>query len=191
MLFPPKMCTAYALEYSFHRPSRLLRRDIELVFRPDLEAAYRSDPRGAAAGVDKETFLREHLLAVPTWQPAVHDLSEMAYEVNRERRGLLDNFDAWANAVRPLLSGYWSDVSCPMEGHSRYGTPTSVIYNELEGLTSMLRYASLPIGCCGIVLHPTWQRKAYPVTFFTLAPPDVLSEVIEKCERAKAAARAA
>lgn len=186
------MCTALQLEYSMHKPSRLLRRDVELVFRPDLEAAYQSDPRGAAAGVDKESFLREHLIAVPTWQPSEGDLSEISYEVNRERKTLLKRFDEFAHAVRPRLCDggvtYWSDVSCPMEGHSRYGTPTSVIYNELEGLTSLLRYDSIPIGCCGIVLHPRWQRKAYPVTFFTLAPPELLASVIEAVEREKAAA---
>ena len=182
------MCEALQIEYSIHKPSRLLRRDVELVFRPDLDDAYKADPRGAAAGFDKETFLREHLLAVPTWQPSEQDLSKMSFVVNEERRGLLKSFDAWAAAVRPRLEGYWSDVSCPMEGHSRYGTPTSVIYNELEGLTSLLRYDSVPIGCCGIVLHPRWQRRAYPVTFFTLAPPEKLREVIEAVEREKAAA---
>jgi len=36
-LVPPTRLSASKLEYSVHRPSRLLRRDIELVFRPDLE----------------------------------------------------------------------------------------------------------------------------------------------------------
>ena len=80
------------------------------------------------------------------------------------------------------LGTYWSDVSCPMEGHSRYGTPTSCIYNELEGLTQLLRYQALPIGCCGIVLHPEWQRRAYPVTFFTLAPLEELQAAIAAVE---------
>jgi len=189
-LVAPTMCNAMRLEYSVHRPSRLLRKDIEIVFRPDLEAAYRSDPRGAASGVDKEAFLQANLLAVPTWQPAERDLSEMSYEVNKERGGLLVHFDEWANAVRPRLGSYWSDVSCPMEGHSRYGSPTSCIYNELEGLTSLLRYDSVPIGCCGIVLHPEWQRKAYPVTFFTLAPFELVLSVINAVESEKAAAEA-
>ena len=69
-----------------------------------------------------------------------------------------------------------------MEGHSRYGTPTSCIYNELEGLTSLLKYSSVPIGCCGIVLHPEWQRCAYPVTLFTTAPPELLLAAIAETE---------
>jgi len=181
-LVEPTLSKKFNLEYSIHRLSRLLRTDVELVFRPDLDAAYQSDPRGAAAGVSKEAFLQDHLLAVPTWQPAEHDLSEISFEVNQERKGLLQNFDAWANAVRPRLKQHWSDVSCPMEGNARYGTSTSTIYNELEGLTQLLRYDSIPIGCCGIVLHPKWQRRAYPVTFFTLAPLHVLTAVFTEVE---------
>ena len=164
-----------------HTPSRLLRRDIELVFRPDLEDAYQKRPARRAAST--RTNSCASTCSLPTWQPSKHDLSEIAFEVNEERRGLLANFDVWAERVRPKLGAYWSDVSCPMEGHSRYGTPTSCIYNELEGLTSLLRYDSIPIGCCGIVLHPKWQRKAYPVTFFTLCPMEEVVKVIEEVER--------
>ena len=189
-LTPPTECPAQELEYSVHRPSRLLRRDIELVFRPDIDTSYHSDPRGEQAGRTKEEYLEACLLAVPTWQPAKRDLSEISFEVNQERRTLLDRFDIWAKSVRPRLDGYWSDCSCPMEGNARYGTPTSTIYNELEGLTSLLRYDSIPIGCCGIVLHPKWQRRAYPVTFFTLAPPELLVKAIEEVEKEAAAAQA-
>ena len=188
-LVPQTMCPALQLEYSVHKPSRLLRRDIELVFRPDLDTSYHTDPRGAAAGLDKEAYLEAYLLAVPTWQPSSHDLSEIAFEVNEERKGLLGNFDAWADSLRPRLVEHWSDVSCPMEGNARYGTPTSTIYNELEGLTSLLRYDSIPIGCCGIVLHPRWQRKAYPVTLFTLAPIEHLTGALEAVEAERAAAK--
>ena len=187
---PQTMCPALQIEYSVHRPSRLLRGDVEMVFRPDLDASYKSDPRGAAAGLSKEAYLQAHLLAIPTWQPSVHDLSQIAFEVNEERRGLLANFDAFANSLRPRLKEHWSDVSCPMEGNARYGTPTSTIYNELEGLTSLLRYDSVPVGCCGIVLHPTWQRKAYPVTLFTLAPLELLMSALQEVEAERAAANA-
>lgn len=183
-LVPPTLSPAFQLEYSIHKPSRLLRNEIELVFRPDLEAVYQSDPRGAAAGVDKDDFLAAHLCAIPTWQPATQDLSEISPVVNEERRKLLVNFDKWAKPVRQrLLPKYWSDCSCPMEGTARFGTPTSTIYNELEGLTQLLRYDALPIGCCGIVLHPKWQRNAYPVTFFSTAPLDELVRVFSEVDR--------
>eukprot|EP00967_Tisochrysis_lutea_P088391 scaffold125358_cov30-Tisochrysis_lutea.AAC.4 len=99
-------------------------------------------------------------------------------QVNEERRALLGNFTTWSEILRRHLHPYWSDASCPLEGCAKFGTPTSVIYNELEGLTSLLKYSSVPIGCCGIVLHPQWQRCAYPVTFFTTAPLEVLQAAI-------------
>ena len=70
------------------------------------------------------------------------------------------------------------DVLCVYgkQGNAKYGTSTSVIYNELEGLTNLLKYSAIPIGCCGIVLHPQWGRGAYPVTLFTTAPLDVLKK---------------
>ena len=178
----PTSSTSWRIEYSVHKPSRLLRADITLVFRPDLEAAHKADARGAPAGVAFDEFIAAHLLAIPTWQPSEHDLSEISAPVNLERRGLLRNFDSWAAVLRPALAPYWSDCSCPMEGTARYGTPTSAIYNELEGLTTLLRYDSIPIGCCGIVLHPQWHRRAYPVTLFTLAPLETLQSAFALAE---------
>lgn len=67
-------------------------------------------------------------------------------------------------------------VCMEKRGNAKYGTSTSVIYNELEGLTNLLKYSAIPIGCCGIVLHPQWGRGAYPVTLFTTAPLDVLKK---------------
>ena len=182
---PPTLISSWQIEYSVHHPSRLLRNDIALVFRPDLQKAYENDPRGASAGVEFESYLASNLLALPTWQPSQFDLSEISYEINQERKGLLDNFDHWAKVFRPALGEYWSDCSCPMEGTARYGTPTTAIYNELEGLTTLLRYDAVPVGCCGIVLHPKWQRRAYPVTMFTLAPLDVVTRALQKSESAR------
>mmetsp|Transcript_33519 Transcript_33519/g.107759 ORF Transcript_33519/g.107759 Transcript_33519/m.107759 type:complete len:195 (-) Transcript_33519:282-866(-) len=180
-LVPPTRLSASKLEYSVHRPSRLLRRDIELVFRPDLEAEFQRQRPGASSDA-KDGWLHEVLLAIPTWQPATQDLSEISDQVNGERRELLANFTSWSSSLRARLAPHWTDASCPLEGCAKYGTPTSVIYNELEGLTSLLKYSSVPIGCCGIVLHPEWQRCAYPVTLFTTAPPELLLAAIAETE---------
>lgn len=37
------------------------------------------------------------------------------------------------------------------------------------------------------MLHPAWQRRAYPVTFFTTAPYDVLQAAILGAEAERAA----
>jgi hypothetical protein len=72
-----------------------------------------------------------------------------------------------------------------MDGCARYGVRTPAIYNELNGLVTLLHYDSLPIGCCGIVLHPKWHRRAYPVTFFTTAPLELLQAAIAEAEAEK------
>ena len=41
------------------------------------------------------------------------------------------------------------------------------------------------------MLHPAWQRRAYPVTFFTSAPLEVLQAAIAGVEAERAAALAA
>ena len=72
-------------------------------------------------------------------QPASLDLSEISFAVNEERKVLLENFDAWAIALRERLAPYWADAACPVQGNAHFGTSTSVIYNELEGLTQLLK----------------------------------------------------
>ena len=41
------------------------------------------------------------------------------------------------------------------------------------------------------MLHPAWQRRAYPVTFFTTAPLEVLQAALAGAEAERAAALAA
>lgn len=180
----PQYNEALQFEHSVHLPSRLLRNDIELVFRPDLETEFERHPAGKISGATYDDFLWRNLLVVPTWQPGSCDLSEICNKVNQERKDMLEKFDAWASGVRARLGQNWSDASCPMEGNARFGNRTSAIYNELEGLTQLLKYDSVPVGCCGIVLHPLWQRQAYPVTFFSTAPLDTLKKAIADTEKA-------
>eukprot|EP00292_Cryptomonas_paramecium_P015710 CAMPEP_0113686804 /NCGR_PEP_ID=MMETSP0038_2-20120614/15514_1 /TAXON_ID=2898 /ORGANISM="Cryptomonas paramecium" /LENGTH=140 /DNA_ID=CAMNT_0000607209 /DNA_START=419 /DNA_END=841 /DNA_ORIENTATION=+ /assembly_acc=CAM_ASM_000170 len=90
--------------------------------------------------------------------------------------------------VRGILAsrGYWADASCPITGYCMFGPPTSTTYNELESLTHMLGFQYIPIGCCGIVVHPTWGRAAYPVSFLTLAPLEELQAAIREASAAAA-----
>ena len=78
------------------------------------------------------------------------------------------------------LNVQWSISVIP-----RDGTPRALLQRlaqraslRHQGLTQLLRYDAVPVGCCGIVLHPKWQRKAYPVTFFTVAPYQLLADVL-------------
>jgi hypothetical protein len=56
--------------------------------------------------------------------------------------------------------GHWADVSCPATGGCLFGERGGCTWNELEGLTQLLRYAHLPAGCCG---EPPPSLAALPV----------------------------
>lgn len=174
-------------ELSVHRPSRLLLSDIEAVFRPDLDAAFRAE---AADFASKEAFLRERLLVVPLWQPATQNLAIIREAVSVERRQLCHNFVAFAEVLRSHLPGQWLDASDPRSGQAMFGTPTTATYNELDGLTQCLKYAFEPHGCCGIVLHPQWGYAAYPVSLFTTAPLAVLAQAFDAVQATSAEAAA-
>jgi hypothetical protein len=129
-------------------------------------------------GIDKKArknFLVDNLLGVPTWQPAPrwdslvkgdwtpYELDLSLYpnqEVNMVRKQLYNKIVAWAGALREALKkrGFWCNTACPITGSCMFGDRSAHVYNELTGLTMMLNYDSIPIGCCGIVLHPTWGR---------------------------------
>ncbi|KAG8465063.1 hypothetical protein KFE25_012426 [Diacronema lutheri] len=172
----PIVFAGLEFELSVHRPSGLLLRDIELVFRPGLDAAC------AAAGADyasKDAFLRARLLVVPLWQPAQQNLSVVRASVSVERRQLCANFARFAAALGAQLGGEWLDASDPRSGQAMFGAATTATYNELDGLTQCLKYSFEPFGCCGIVLHPRWGYNAYPVSMFTTAPLDALVAALD------------
>ena len=93
----------------------------------------------ATVGVRIHKGLRQRACWCDCLQPASLDLSEISFAVNEERKVLLENFDAWAIALRERLAPYWADAACPVQGNAHFGTSTSVIYNELEGLTQLLK----------------------------------------------------
>ena len=118
------------------------------------------------------SFAKE-VRAVITWQPSHLDLSVYpSSEVSVERDRLFVRFRRFATSFREALSaeGHWVEASCPATGGCLFGERGGCTWNELEGLTQLLRYSHIPAGCCGIVLHPEWGKKAYPVTLFTNAP---------------------
>ena len=118
-------------------------------------------------------------MAIPLWQQSCLDLSVYpSEEVSRKRDEHLTFFQKWTSELRLQLAqkGYWCDASCPQTGFALHGTRTASTYNEIEGLMAVMGYDAEPIGCCGIVMHPQWRRKAYPATAFTTAPLPILKE---------------
>jgi len=105
MLATQKRLERSRLEYSVHQPSRLLRTDIELVFRPDVDVRPATRPLSRTCSADecaapqaefkrqrpgalaeaKDDWFHEVLLAIPTWQQAARDLSEISDAVSNTR----------------------------------------------------------------------------------------------------------
>lgn len=168
----PVLDAGWSLEYSVHKLTPATMEDARVCFQNEL------DEEMARLGIEqkeRKSFLVENLLGVPTWQPAPrwenmlkgdwasHELDLSVYpsqEVNQVRKQLYNKIVLWAGAMREALKkrGYWSNAACPITGSCMFGDRSAHVYNELTGLTMMLNYDSIPIGCCGIVLHPTWGR---------------------------------
>ncbi|EKX54411.1 cell division control protein 45 [Guillardia theta CCMP2712] len=193
----PALQENWQVEFSVHKMSAAMMEDARLTFQHELEQEMEK------LGVEvqkRKAFLVENLFAMPTWQPAPtwKDLLQGDWksakldlslypneEVNKVRKQMYNKIHAWSTAMRDALlrRGYWSNAACPITGNSMFGERTAHVYNELTGLTMMLGYDSLPVGCCGIVLHPQWGKAAYPMTFFTLAPLDKIIEAAEEIEK--------
>ncbi|TPX64821.1 hypothetical protein SpCBS45565_g05595 [Spizellomyces sp. 'palustris'] len=156
-------------QYSIHKPSRHLLRDLALIF-PNLKTR--------SAGL-------EDLVIVPTFQKTVHDLVAVSGETNWERDLLLEYVYAWATRVVSFLRhlNYWADMTDPASGYPMFSSRGSCIYPDVDGSVRLLRYATVQAGCCRILVHPTWGTRNYPATLFSTAPAHVLREVIDAVAR--------
>ena len=93
-------------------------------------------------------------------------------------------FVAWAHALREAIGGeYWCDFIDPCSGLPELGTRGSTIYDEVQGMRSLLGYRTEQVaaGCavCHVILHPTWGSRCYPASFFTTCPSDKLQEALD------------
>lgn len=65
--------------------------------------------------------------------------------------------------------GFWCDSVHPQTGYALYST-RGAKYSEAIGAQVFLEYQARNEGGCGVIVHPTYGYKVYPVTFFTTAP---------------------
>ena len=57
--------------------------------------------------------------------------------------------------------GKWIDASSPFTGKTLFGIPSGHTYNEIDGLTKLLKYDFDKIGCCGMVYHPEYKEEHF------------------------------
>ncbi|KAI8091390.1 methylmalonic aciduria and homocystinuria type D protein [Gilbertella persicaria] len=152
-------------EYSVYQPSPRFLRDFDSIF-PQLSSKQRSQ-----------------LLVVPVIQKCQHDMVGITKEVNYERDIRLELFVEWGKKIVDRIKsvGMWADIMDPASGFPVFGEPGPSPYPDVQG-THMLssRFDVQNVGCCHILLHPTWNSRIYPSTLFTTAPADILKKIINE-----------
>ena len=161
-LLPPTLLPS-GLEVAVCRPPPALLRDLGLVL-----------PQLAAAGS------LPSLLIVPTCQRAVLDLVNLGPAVEAEKDAKLESFCAWAGGVVDGLAaaGHWADYVDPCSGLPMRSPGCRVPYPEVESAACLLHYKTYDAGGCRVLSHPSWGTAAYPATLFTVAPLEVLLQVM-------------
>ncbi|KAJ2687907.1 hypothetical protein IWW39_002598 [Coemansia spiralis] len=153
--------SSVALQYSVHACPRRMRREIGLVF-PDV------------SGKESE------LLILPTFQRTESSMISYQAETQVEKDAKLHMFYRWGAELVSRLreSGYWADVTDPMSGLALFTSCGPSLYPDVDGAEVLLRYAPFNLGNCFILSHPQWGTHVYPATAFTLAPIEVVRQVL-------------
>ncbi|KAI9275545.1 hypothetical protein BDA99DRAFT_532516 [Phascolomyces articulosus] len=151
-------------EYSAFSPSHRFMKEVDSVF-PHLTIKERND-----------------LLVVPVIQQCYHDMVGATPEVNKERDEKLELFIEWGKYIVQRLGsvGFWADVTDPASGFPVFGKQGPSPYPDVQATQALTHYDIQNVGCCHILLHPTWKSHIYPATFFTTAPAHILTKVIDE-----------
>eukprot|EP01111_Echinosteliopsis_oligospora_P018763 TRINITY_DN8785_c0_g1_i1.p1 TRINITY_DN8785_c0_g1~~TRINITY_DN8785_c0_g1_i1.p1 ORF type:complete len:210 (+),score=39.46 TRINITY_DN8785_c0_g1_i1:44-673(+) len=153
-LHDPYIDEIYTIQYSLHTCSSLMNRELKLIF-PDLSMD-----------------LIKQMIAIPTFQPSSVDLVGIGENIEMEKNRLLDNFMKWAEKVVEELKkqGYWADIIDPCTGMPVYSRRGPAIHDDVMSSMRLLRYDVHSVGCCKVILHPTWGSSVYPSFVFAIAP---------------------
>ncbi|KAI9217968.1 hypothetical protein BC828DRAFT_389870 [Blastocladiella britannica] len=174
-LLPPTpiVHASQRLQLSIHAPATRLLNDIAPVFPSIINTQSQARP----------------FLVLPVMFPTVHDLVASGADVDRERDDVLEAFVAFghelarrvrakADACGAAGDDWWFDFTDPASGYPMLTAPGPSLYPDVHGAQALLRYDVMNVGCCKVLLHPTWGSKVYPATCFSTAPASVLVECI-------------
>lgn len=152
------------LEVSVHRCSAALRRELARVF----------------ANTSNVLEHMDDVLALPTFQPALNDLVAIGADVELEKDLKLTKFYRWCTEVCDALGkqGHWADFIDPCSGYPVRSDRGASPYSEIDGLRTLLSYATFSTGPCVVVSHPRWNTRCYPATMFTTAPVEIVRSLI-------------
>lgn len=159
-LLSTRYLSEYNVEYSVYSCPKVLAFEIDRVFKNSLiENNHNLTLQDIVQTVK----------IIPTWQRSRMSLLESSTEVRKEQDRLFINFRRFYDTLVDLANedGSWVNASSPYSGEPLDGIPTAFTHNELETLTHLQNFPHQSVGCCGLVLHPTFQENGYPITIFT------------------------
>ncbi|KAI8366666.1 uncharacterized protein BYT42DRAFT_549751 [Radiomyces spectabilis] len=156
-------------EYSVYAPSSRFLRELRSVF-PDLSPKQ-----------------QKSVLVIPVIQHCQRDMVGITNDVNHERDVKLETFVSWGKRVVTRLRsvGMWADIMDPASGFPIFSAAGPTPYPDVQGTQALTQYDVQNVGCCHILLHPTWKSHIYPATMFTTAPSDILVKVINEIAEAE------
>merc|ERR1711924_125847 len=122
------------------------------------------------------------MLVVPAMQRSTVDLSEWGDEQAKEKDRLLEQFVAWANAVREhiLSEGHWAEFTDPASGYPIHSERGGMTLNDVDLALVCLKYPTVDLGVCKLISHPKWKTAVYPTSMVSTAPLEVLQRALEK-----------
>jgi hypothetical protein len=159
------------VEISVHSLPKAAYREFAQVFRGRREDEDEAVDPTAASDLD--------LLAICLNQHARCDLNAVGDAVTAEQERLLNHcFRVSMEIIERIKAcGHWADAIDPCSGLPVATRDASKVYSEVDGLGYKTVLASS--GNCKILLHPEWGSAVYPGTIFTLAPRNVIQNLLE------------
>lgn len=167
------------LEYSVHACPPALQRELRRVFASDSAIGEHLADADRADGV----------LAIATFQPARNDLVAIGADVELEKDVKLLKFYRWCERLCAVLKrqGFVADFIDPCSGYPVQSARGASPYSEIDGLRTLLPYATFSTGPCVVVSHPRWNTRCYPATLFAAAPADAVHAAVDEITRDHAA----
>lgn len=79
---------------------------------------------------------------------------------------------------RATFHAFLSPVSIPVLTAQHDCDAGNVVYPEVDGFETLLRFPVSSAAGCRVILHPAWGSHVYPATLFTNAPPEAVEQAL-------------
>ena len=138
-------------------------KDLQLVF-PDLMSGLKDHP----------------IWIIPTFQKSHYDLVAVTPQTSWERNLCAQTFAGFCDRFRTqcLSEGLWADWTDPADGFPVHSARGNCIYPDVDGSVSLLKYGTVQVGCCRVLVHPNYGTRNYPATLFVKGPLETVKRIL-------------